>query len=210
MQPLPEPMGIYAILDAGAFDPGMLPAAAEDMARAGIRVFQVRAKSLPGGPFGELVADVRSALPPEAVLIVNDRADVALTVGVHGVHVGDEDLPVEAVRRVLPPGALVGRSTHTMDEIRWSGTQDCDYVGYGPVYQSPTKVTGRRPHGVTGLLEACEASVKPVVAIGGIGLDAVRPLREAGASGVAMISSLLVPGKVRDLARRAVAEFGDP
>jgi len=210
VNPLPEPVGIYAILDAGAFDPGRIPVAAEDMACAGIRVFQVRAKALPAGPFGRLVAAVRSTLPPEALLIVNDRADLALAGNADGVHVGHEDLPVEVVRRVLPAGATIGLSTHTLDEVRDGGHRDCDYLGFGPVFESPTKVTGRAPHGVAGVRAACEASTRPVVAIGGIGLNTVRSLRQAGVSGVAMISSLLVPGRVRELSERAVQEFGDP
>jgi len=204
---LPDPIGVYAILDAGLVGAEGLPGAAEAMACAGIRVFQVRGKSLCAGSLEALVLSVRSVLPGDALLIVNDRADVALETGADGVHVGDDDLPVEEVRRVLPASAVVGRSTHSIDEIRRLSALECDYVGFGPVFESTTKQTGYHPHGLEGLRRACLASSRPVVAIGGIGVDVIGAVREAGASGVAMISGLLASKDVGGIASRAVGEF---
>jgi thiamine-phosphate pyrophosphorylase len=203
---LPDPIGVYAILDAGAMPPADLPAAAAACTSAGVRVFQVRAKDLPAGAFVRLVIAVREVLPPDALLIVNDRADVALASGADGVHVGDEDLAPADVRAILPPGSVVGFSTHSPAEVAAASALPCDYIGFGPVFSSTTKRTGRREHGVEGLAVACAASTRPVVAIGGIEVGQVRALRAAGASGVAMISGLLVPGRVADLARAAVEQ----
>lgn len=207
---LPCPIGVYAILDAGVMPPEDLPDAARAMAMVGVRVFQVRAKGLPAGAFVRLAAAVRDVLPPDAVLIVNDRADVALAAGADGVHVGDEDLPVDEVRRIVPPDAIVGFSTHSLAEVQAASAMACDYIGFGPVFRSVTKPTGRAEHGIEGLAAACAASSRPVVAIGGIGVAQVRAVRAAGASGVAMISGLLVPGRVSELAEAAVREAGCP
>ena len=202
---LPEPIGVYAILDAGVMAPTRLPAAGAVMARAGIRVFQVRAKGMPAGALAELVTAVREAIGPGPLLLVNDRADVAATTPCDGVHLGDEDLPVAEARRILPAGAIVGYSTHSVAQA--GGARDADYIGVGPVFATSTKPTDRPPLGVEGLRGACEAATLPVVAIGGIGVAAIPGLRQAGASGIAMISGLLVPDEVAARAASAVATF---
>jgi len=203
---LPDPIGVYAILDAGVMPPADLPAAAAACAASGVRVFQVRAKDLAAGAFVRLAIAIREALPADALLIVNDRADVALASGADGVHVGDGDLAPADVRAILPPGSVVGFSTHSLAEVEAAAALPCDYVGFGPVFCSTTKRTGRREHGVKGLSAACAASTRPVVAIGGIAVAQVRALRAAGASGVAMISGLLVPGRVAEQAAAAVGQ----
>lgn len=202
---LPEPIGVYAILDAGVMAPACLPAAGATMARAGIRVFQVRAKGMPAGALASLVDAIREAVGPGSVLLVNDRVDVAAATRSDGVHLGDEDLPVAEARRVLPPGAIIGYSTHSVEEA--AGVRDADYIGVGPVFATATKPTARTTLGPEGLHRACEAAKVPVVAIGGIGVAAIPELRHAGASGIAMISGLLVPGEVETRAAAAISAF---
>lgn len=208
---LPEPIGIYAILDTGAYPPSGLAEAAREMYLEGIRVFQVRAKDFPSGMFLSLVNEIRQALPSDAVVLVNDRPDIALLVNAHGCHLGDEDIPVEAARKVLDLGKgerkVLGFSTHSIEEVKSVSPQYCDYIGFGPIFESKTKVTKRPTHGISGLEEACRLSPLPVVAIGGIEVDHIEALRRAGASGVAMISGLLRPKEVRERARRAVEAF---
>jgi len=202
---LPDPIGVYAILDAGTMPPDDLPAAAVAMAQAGVRVFQVRGKALPGGALVRLVAEVRDALGPEPVLLVNDRVDVAAVTPCDGVHLGDEDLPVTAARAILPAGAIVGVSTHSPDDA--ATDHGADYIGVGPIFETSTKPTGRPTLGADGLRRAAERAPVPVVAIGGIRTAEVPTLRRAGASGIAMIGALLVPGEVGPRAKAAVAAF---
>ncbi len=204
---LPDPIGVYAILDAGVLAPADLPDAARRLAAAGVRTFQVRAKALAAGAFVTLVRDVRAALPPDAVLLVNDRVDVALATAADGVHLGDMDLPVGAARALLGPDAIVGYSTHSPDQARDASGPACDYVGFGPMFTTTTKVTGRPTLGVEGLAAACRVARVPVVAIGGIGVDSLAAIRGAGASGAAMISALLVPGRIDRVAADAVAAW---
>ena len=204
---LPDPIGVYAILDAGVLAAADLPDAGSRLAAAGVRVFQVRAKTLAAGEFASLVRDVRAALPPDALLLVNDRVDVALATDADGVHLGHLDLPVAAARTLLGPDAIIGFSTHTSDEARAAAGPACDYIGFGPVFATTTKVTGRAPHGIDGLAAACRAAHVPVVGIGGIGIDGLPAIRASGAAGAAMISALLVPGCIDRLATDAIAAW---
>jgi thiamine-phosphate pyrophosphorylase len=102
-----------------------------------------------------------------AMLIVNDRPDIAVAAGAHGVHVGQDDLPVAAVRRVVPPDFVVGASTHTVEQIRSAADQAPDYIAVGPMFDSATKP---QPHiaGPATLAQARQITALPLVAIGGI------------------------------------------
>lgn len=204
MKRLPDPIGAYAILDAGTLPAVELIEAAGELALGGIGIFQVRAKNLGVGAFVELVRAVRMNLPPTACLIVNDRVDVALATDADGVHLGDEDLPVSVARRLLPPGAVIGWSTHSLAEVRAAQILGCDYLGFGPLFASGTKVTNRPEHGLPGLARACAVSALPIVGIGGIGIEALAGVRASGASGAAMIAALLVPGRFRKQGLAAV------
>ena len=205
MPVLPTPIGIYAILDADTVPVAKLPKLAAGFVQAGVQVFQVRAKNLPGGPFVELVVAIRAALGPKALLLVNDRVDVAALTPSDGVHLGDLDLAPSDARKLLPKGSIVGYSTHSLADI--SQATDVDYVGFGPVFATATKVTGRAPLGIELLDAACKLSPVPVVAIGGITPKDVATLAKAGASGIAMISGLLLADSPFETAKEATADF---
>jgi len=168
-----------------------------DLARAfldgGARCLQLRAKELPSGRFLDLCdLVVGAASAYGALVIVNDRVDLALLSGASGAHVGQDDLAPSAVRAILGPQALVGRSTHTLAQVRLASAEPVSYVAIGPVFGTRTKDTGYDAVG----LEVVSAAVRdarglPVVAIGGITLETAPLLLAAGASGVAVISDLL-------------------
>jgi thiamine-phosphate pyrophosphorylase len=134
-----------------------------------------------------VVARAHSA---EATLIVNDRADVAAMAGADGVHVGQEDLGVAAVRLVLGSGAIVGISTHDTAQIAAAANTDATYIAVGPIYATSTKDTGYSARGLD-LVRAAARTGKPVVAIGGITLERAPEVIGAGAASVAVISDLL-------------------
>jgi thiamine-phosphate pyrophosphorylase len=166
-------------------------ALAVELAEAGCTLIQLRAKSLGAGAMTELARRmVESLAPANALLIVNDRADVAAASGAAGVHVGDEDLPVEAVRRVVGADSIVGFSTHSIEEARRASSSGADYLGFGPVFESPTKAGVRQARGLELLREACCATSLRVVAIGGVTLDTATDCWNAGAASVAVISEI--------------------
>jgi len=168
-----------------------------DLARAfldgGARVLQVRAKSLPSGAFLD-VCDALVALAHDssAILIVNDRVDVARMSGAHGVHVGQEDLPPTAARSQLGPEAVVGFSTHSVAQVEAALHEPVSYIAVGPVFGTSTKDTGYSAVGSDLVSTASSLSRLPIVAIGGVTLANAPSALAAGASAVAVISDLLV------------------
>ena len=125
-----------------------------------------------------------------AVFIVNDRLDLALAADADGVHVGQDDLPATAARRLLGPGRILGVSTHDRDQEEAAQAQGADYIGFGPMFQTGTKDTGYSPRGLSMLREVCAAVTLPILAIGGIRLENVAEVIAAGATAPAVISAI--------------------
>ena len=169
-----------------------------DLARAfldgGAMLIQLRAKQLSSAAFLDLAdAAVRLARPYQANIIVNDRADIALMSGAAGVHVGQDDLPPSAARRLMGEAAVVGLSTHSVAQVERALREPISYVAVGPVFGTRSKDTGYAAVGLELVGNAVRlAGELPVVAIGGITLDTARSVIEAGATSVAVISDLLV------------------
>lgn len=191
---LPTTAFLYPIIDAGlcqarAIDPiGLCDA----YLRGGARVLQLRVKESASGAFLAL-ADVlvRRTAEAEALLIINDRADIAHLSGAGGVHVGQDDLPVAVVRKIVPPSTVVGLSTHDNRQIEDAIAQAPSYIAVGPIFGTATKDTGYSARGLE-LVRRAAGHGRPVVAIGGITLANVADVVSAGALGVAVISDLLV------------------
>jgi thiamine-phosphate pyrophosphorylase len=182
-----------------------------DLARAfldgGARFLQIRAKQLPSGEFLSLCDRVVAAARQyDAIVIVNDRVDLARLSGAGGVHVGQDDLPAAAARAQLGESAIVGTSTHTVEQIDRAMREPVNYCAVGPVFGTTTKDTGYDAIGLEMVsAAAARATTMPVVAIGGITLDTARAVLDAGAASVAVISDLLTGGNPG----RRVAQFLD-
>ena len=164
----------------------------------GAKLLQMRAKHLPGRElFQAADAIVGRAASSGAMVIVNDRADIARLSNAAGVHVGQDDLTPAQVRAILGPAAIVGLSTHTSEQLNRALREPIDYVAVGPVFGTGTKATGYEPIGLDSVRAAAVAAAArsvPVVAIGGITRDRARQVLAAGASSVAVISDLLAGG----------------
>jgi len=204
---------LYCILDTSlalerGYDPVDLALLFFD---GGARLLQLRAKDAPSGQFLEWADAVCAAARERgARVIVNDRADIALMAGAHGVHVGQEDLPPSAVRRAAAGKALeVGLSTHTAAQIAAAAREPVDYIAIGPVFGTGTKDTGYEPVGLEMVEAAVRASAgRPVVAIGGITLQHAPSVITAGAASVAVISDLLASGDPEARVRAYLAALG--
>jgi thiamine-phosphate pyrophosphorylase len=190
--PLPP---LQAILDVDAAAGAAW--APVDLARAfldgGARFIQIRAKRLASGSFLDL-ADAVVALgrTAGARVIVNDRADIARLAGAAGVHVGQDDLPPAAARRLLGAEAIIGFSTHTEAQIDAAAAEPISYLAVGPVFGTRTKDTGYAAVGLPLVAAAARTSgARPVVAIGGITLENAPAVLAAGATSVAVIGDLL-------------------
>ncbi len=140
-------------------------------------------------------------------LLVNDRLDVTQAVGASGVHLGQEDFPVDEARNILGPDAIIGASATKTHQVVEAYEQGADYVGFGPVFPTTTKRNPKSVKGPEGLADACEAVPIPVIAIGGITRDRVRPVLETGAHGVAVLSAVATaknPTRATRRLRRAI------
>jgi len=192
---------LYAIIDPAQSEGRSPVEVAEDLLAAGVRLIQLRDKrASPRGLYEtarQLAALVRRA---GGLFVVNDRADIALAADADGVHVGQDDLPVESARQVVGRGKLVGFSTHNPEQVREADRSTADYVAFGPIYSTTSKANPDPLVGLEGLAHARTLTRKPLVAIGGITLENVRPVLEAGADSMAIIRGLV---GAKDIAQRA-------
>ena len=145
----------------------------------------------------------------QAIVIINDRADLARLAGADGVHVGQQDLGPRAVRAIVGDAMMIGLSTHTMTQVDAAVAEPVDYVAIGPVFGTTTKATGYDAVGLETVREAARragARGLPLVAIGGITFENVGSVIEAGAASVAVIGDLLATGdpeqRIREFLRR--------
>ncbi|HKY41907.1 MAG TPA: thiamine phosphate synthase [Pyrinomonadaceae bacterium] len=167
----------------------------------GATLIQLREKHSPAMQFYEgAVAAVQQS---EAQLIINDRVDIAMAIGAQGVHLGQDDLPPEAARKLLGNEAIIGYSTHNIEQAQQALTLPIDYIAIGPIFETASKSDTSPTLGLEGL-QAVRKVVGnfPLVAIGGISLANARPVIEAGADCVAVISALLSdPARITDATR---------
>jgi thiamine-phosphate pyrophosphorylase len=189
---------------------------AEACVNAGARFLQIRAKALSGAAFLDLSTRVcEIAHRAGAVVVVNDRADVARLSGADGVHVGQDDLDPAAARAVMAAGAIVGRSTHTAAQVEAALKAPVTYIAVGPVFDTVTKATGYAALGLDGVrdLAARVRMGSPpgigLVAIGGITLDNAADVIEAGATSVAVITDLVATGDPEARVRAYLARLGE-
>ncbi len=185
---------LYPIIDTEVCrEHGREPAdVAQACFRGGARWLQLRSKRDSSAVFLTLAETiVAAARAYDARVIVNDRADIARLAGAGGVHVGQDDLPVADVRRIVGPASIVGVSTHDPAQVDAALAGPADYVAVGPVYRTATKDTGYTPRGIEMVRYAADRG-KPIVAIGGITLATAPHVVQAGAASVAVISDLLI------------------
>lgn len=158
---------------------------------AGARVLQLRLKDTCGRDFltaaREIAAFCKKA---DAILLVNDRVDIAMLAGATGVHLGQTDIPLRAARKLMGPGAIIGISTASIDQARAAEAGGADYIGFGPIYSGGAKQNASGK-GLAILREARAAVGVPIVAIGGITEQTIPEVLAAGADAAAIISDVV-------------------
>lgn len=180
---------VYAVTDDG-LEPNDLFTAVDAILAAGIRIFQFRDKRRPDRERAAIGQRLRASVRDRGgIFIVNDRADLAVAVDADGVHVGQDDLPVSIARQIVGSTRLVGASASYLPEIPQAEADGVDYLGFGAVYPTGTKLDAEFA-GLDLLEEACRAATRPVVGIGGISIERAGDVLARGASGVAVVSAL--------------------
>jgi len=178
---------LIAITDSLRDGPRGLALRAAAAVFGGATMIQLRLKEESARSLVEVARSIQ-AMVPDVPLVVNDRADVALAAGAAGVHVGVDDLAPALLRRVVPPGFIIGASVGSDDEV--ARAAGADYVGIGPVYGTGSKADAGAAIGAARFAELARRCALPAVAIGGITSDRVPEVMAVGAAGVAVISAL--------------------
>ena len=183
---------LYAILD-----PSLTPepvAFARQLAEAGVRLIQLRDKRGSSRKIHEQARELMSLQSSGVRIIVNDRPDIAAITGAAGVHVGQDDLPIEDARKICRPPLWVGVSTHNLNQLREADATSADYIAVGPIFPTSTKENPDPVVGLDLLRAARQLTRKPLVAIGGVTVESAADVFAAGADSVAVIKDLALAG----------------
>jgi thiamine-phosphate pyrophosphorylase len=175
----------------------------------GVKFFQYRSKNAGRRQIYETsLLLARQARERGVLFMVNDHADIAAAVDADGVHLGQDDLPIELARKLLGAGKRIGISTHSLEQAGNAETAGADYIGFGPLFPTTTKDAGE-VQGLHKLTIVKQSVTVPVIAIGGINPGNVREVLRTGTDGVAVISAVLSSGDIRTAARNMIQLISD-
>jgi len=194
---------LYGILDLGYVDNSEIPGVAEQMIDGGVDLIQLRAKARPSGEIATIATALHEITRPRGVpLIINDHPEIARSVQAEGVHLGQDDFPIAEAREIAGPDCLVGKSTHSVDQAIRAFYEGVDYIGFGPIFTTPTK-PNYSPVGLDEIRTVHDAVRIPIFCIGGIKLDNLPEVIAAGARRVVIVSGLLLANDIALYARSA-------
>ncbi|HDZ88069.1 MAG TPA: thiamine phosphate synthase [Nitrospirae bacterium] len=184
--------GIYLITDGKKCPEDRLVKSIESALKSGIKAVQLREKDLSVRELVDYAHKIRDLTKKyNALFFVNDRVDVAMSVGADGVHLGQQSIPVKVVRSIAGEGFMIGVSAHGYDEAIEAQEAGADFITLGPVYETPSKIKYGNPIGIDAFKYVSNKIKIPVFAVGGINEKNIEEVIKAGASGVAMISAIL-------------------
>src|SRR6266536_4903878 len=194
---------LYGILDLGYVEDSNAVHVAEAMIKGGVDLIQLRGKKQSIDELVDLAEELHE-LPSQSStpLIVNDHAEIAQRVPVEGVHVGQDDDSIELVRRNAGRAIAVGKSTHSLEQAHAAQREGADYIGFGPIFATPTK-PDYAPIGLEDVRRVHAEVDVPIFCIGGINVDNLQSVIDAGAKRVVMVSALLKVHSIVDYARCA-------
>ena len=192
---------IYLVTDDGCLQGRALIACVREALEGGVTLVQYRAKTASSAEMYAEALQLKALCDSFNVpLIINDRLDIAMAVGAAGVHLGQDDLPCAAARRILGEDYLIGVSAHNPAEAKAALQSGADYLGCGAVFGTATKADVKKL-GTDGLAAICREKGLPVVGIGGVTADNYREVRAAGADGAAIVSGILAQPDIRATVR---------
>lgn len=183
---------LYGILDLGYVAASTATSMATRMIQGGIDILQLRAKGVPESDIRALGIEVAGLCRAAGVpFIINDYPHLVRELGADGAHIGQDDGPIEVAREAAGPGAIIGRSTHSLEQARAGWAEGADYIGFGPLFATPTK-PDYTPIGMGDIAAAFQASPVPVFCIGGIKRENLPDIVAAGATRAVVVSGILL------------------
>lgn len=192
---------IYLVTDDGCLQGRALIDCVREALEGGVTLVQYRAKTASSAEMYNEALQLKALCDSFNVpLIINDRLDIAMAVGAAGVHLGQDDLPCAAARKILGEDYIIGVSAHNQAEAKAALQSGADYLGCGAVFGTATKADVKKL-GTDGLAAICKAKGLPVVGIGGVTADNYREVRAAGADGAAIVSGILAQPDIRTTVR---------
>lgn len=199
---------IYLVTDDGCLQGRALIDCVREALEGGVTLVQYRAKTASSAEMYAEALQLKALCDSFKVpLIINDRLDIAMAVGAAGVHLGQDDLPCAAARKLLGEDYIIGVSAHNPAEAKAALQSGADYLGCGAVFGTATKADVKKL-GTEGLAAICKATGLPVVGIGGVTADNYREVRAAGADGAAIVSGILAQPDIRTTVR-AIAKVSE-
>ncbi|MGA3169399.1 MAG: thiamine phosphate synthase [Chthoniobacteraceae bacterium] len=199
---------LYGIVDLAYVSPADVMRVAAQMIDGGVDIIQLRAKKFIPADVNWLAEQVHPVTSAAGVpFVINDYPDVAAAVGAEGVHVGQDDMPVAEARNMAGYRTMIGKSTHSLAQAMSAAEEDVDYLGFGPIY-----ATGTKPEyaaiGLKEIRKVTETVKKPVFCIGGIKLENLGEVLEAGARRVAIVSGILQAEDIAGYCRKVRGMMG--
>ena len=166
----------------------------DELLSAGVRMVQLREKDLPASELYDYAIKLREITRKyNSLLLINDRVDIAQAVSADGVHLGKASIPATAARKLLGDHKLIGVSTHGLKEAQTAQHDGADFITFGPVYETPSKVQYGQPVGTEALQAVSKLVTVPIYALGGIKTEKIVEVTKCGADGIAAISALISP-----------------
>lgn len=206
--PLPVDFDLYLITDRTQTRGRPLLDVLEAAMRGGVRAVQLREKDLSSRELYELAHELRkSTRLHRCRLIINDRADIALAVDADGVHLGNSSMPIYRVRALLGQDRLIGVSCHNQLNVITAEEKGADFVTFGPIYPTPSKVIYGAPVGLEMLRTVSDISTLPIFGLGGVKKHSIADLLAHGAAGAACVSAILTADDPEAEAVRIFAEL---
>lgn len=200
--------GIYLVTDEKACRGKSLESIVSEAVKAGVSCVQLREKHASTRLFLETALTLMAILKPAKIpLIINDRVDIALAAKADGVHLGQNDMPCEHARRLMGPGAVIGLSVETWEDVEKAQDMDVAYLGVSPVFSTPTKTDIKTPWGLEGLERIRDYSRHPLVAIGGLNASNTKNTITAGADAIAVVSAICSAENAFEATRELVRLF---
>ncbi len=200
---------LYLITDRHATTLG-LPEAVRFALKGGVRAVQLREKDLPVRELLSLARELRGITREfGAKLFINDRVDVAVAVDADGVHLGGQSMPASAVRKIVGSGMLIGVSAHNMSEAKEAEAGGADFITFGPLFPTPSKMKYGSPMGLGSFMDVKRRVNLPIFGLGGIHGGNIGQVLGAGADGIAMISAILSADDIQRAAELMVRRIGE-